>query len=199
MEDGAHQRGEVLDAGRLRHVVQRFGTWAAKLDLAQGARHQQRQRSFLMAHQLLQRTVEAKAGLHAYGHYLESVGQHCLQLCAPLADELAQPQQREVEAQHGAGGDADQYCQRRADHDPDGRAQRSEAGAGRDAQGLNARRVEAEWVADEVQLALEARRLRRRREPADLSGDRFADGLEEALTEWLLELQGDGALAQASS
>src|SRR5439155_19981133 len=80
------------------------------------------------------------------------------------------------------------------DRGPDGAKRRG----GRDAQGLEARRVEAERIADEVELAAEVRGLGLRGHPHRLAVEPPAKWREEPFSERLLELQGNRALAEAN-
>ena len=87
----AHQGDEVLHPRGLRHLLERIGARPAELDLTQRSRHQQRERPFLVADELLQRAIQAESRLHADGDDVEGVGQCALELAAALAHELVQP------------------------------------------------------------------------------------------------------------
>jgi len=98
------------------------------------------------------------------------------------------------EASSCAGqADRERRADEHADRGPDG----AEGGGGGDAQCLQAGRIQAERVADEIQLAAEMRGLRLGRHARHLPLQPAPQGRRQALDERLLQLQRDGALAEA--
>ncbi len=143
----------------------------------------------------IERTRPAKSSTPV-GDHVQSVRQDRLELSAPFADELAQPEHRQVEAEHRAADEPNRDRQRLSDQDSKRRSKRAQPGRRGDAQRLHARGVQAEWVADEVELALEPGGLGRRGQTGHLARDRLAQRIEQALEQRTLELERDGALAE---
>ena len=197
VQDAPHQRVEVLDARRVRHLLQRVCARAAKLDLAQSPRDEQSERSFLVAHQLLERPVKAEAGLHADRHHVECVRQHRLQLGPALVYQLVEPQDGQVEPDRHS----DEKCQadrdRCRDQHTDRNPERAQSRGCRDAQRLQACRVETKGVTDEIELPAEVLGLCRWGQPVHLPCEPAPAGREEPFTQGFLQLEGDGALAEA--
>jgi len=113
-----------------------------------------------VADQLLERAVETETGLHADGDHVQRVRQRRFELGAPFPDELLEPDHRHVEADRHAGDERDADRDRRPQEHPDRGADRAQGGSGRDAQGLQARRVQIERVTGKIELPAVVRRLR---------------------------------------
>jgi hypothetical protein len=58
---------------------------------------EQGERPLLVTNQLLERPVQAEAGLHADRHHVQRVWQHGLELRPPLTHQLVEPNHGEVE------------------------------------------------------------------------------------------------------
>ena len=197
VEDAADQRREILDPGRIGHLLEGLGPRTPELDLAQRPRHEQGQRVVLVAHQLLERPIEAEARLHADRDHVQRVRQRRLELGAPIADELVQPEHRQVEPEGHADHQGETSRKRCADEHADRGADGAEPGRRCDAERLQTGGVEVERVAHEIELAAEVRGLRVGRQAHRLAVDPAPKWSEQSLEERLLEPQRHRALAEA--
>src|SRR6266849_439598 len=197
MDDRTDQRREVFDTGGHSHLFEGFGSRAAQLDLAERARNEQRERALLMTDQLLEGPIQAEARLHTDRDDIESVWQGSLDFRASCTDQLVEPQDREVEADGNAYDQKHRDPYGRAHQQPEDCANGPQCGRRRNPERLNAGGVQPQWRAGEVELSLKVRGLRGGRETLHSSPGPAAQRGYQALTKWLLQLEGDRALAQA--